>query len=475
MLIIKIVYIFLILFLVYFTGCKNNEEKTADAKPNIILILVDDQVISSFNTLPKIQSDLIGKGIFFKNTFCASPVCAPSRASILTGQYPHNHGEETNGSKKFVNNRDKDNTIATILKNGGYKNVFIGKYTHGYNDANYVPPGWYNWYALLGGAPGYYDYIMSANGKPIKYDSHENDYSTDVISKIANNFILNNKDPDRPFFMYIAPFAPHSPRTPAPRHANYHFEKDSRPPFYESDISDKPKWVQDHRKFYPLHDGEKRVRDGTYKLNSLLAVDEMIDKLIKNLAHTGKLDNTYIFYLADNGDDFSTHVKATGKLLPYEEGVRTPLVVRVPGINHSVKHDHLVSTVDLLPTIIELAGLDMPSFVDGRSMVPLLSSEPLPESEWRKRCYVELGDFKSWYQKAYPPRYQLIRGSAYKYIEYATGEKEFYDLRVDPKEMTNSYDSLSSETRHNLNLQLRRLSSCKGRSCRDAEAISFRK
>ncbi|UCH98506.1 MAG: sulfatase-like hydrolase/transferase [Candidatus Aminicenantes bacterium] len=130
------------------------ESEVKSPRPNIILIVVDDQIISSLEFMPTIKSQLVDKGITFSNSFCTSPVCAPARASILTGQYLHNHGETTNSARKFVYKRDKENTIATVLKGGGYKNVFIGKYTHGYDNAIYIPPGWDEWYALLGGAPG---------------------------------------------------------------------------------------------------------------------------------------------------------------------------------------------------------------------------------------------------------------------------------------------------------------------------------
>jgi N-acetylglucosamine-6-sulfatase len=449
---------------------KQGEAKST--QPNIILIVVDDQIISSLELMPIIKSQLVDKGITFSNAFCTSPVCAPARASILTGQYLHNHGETTNSTRKFVYKRDKENTIAAVLKSGGYKNVFIGKYTHGYDNASYVPPGWDEWYALLEGAPGYYDYKMSENGKLVPYGNEPEDYSTDVLAQKAYDFIGRHKNSGKPFFMYLAPFAPHSPRTPAQRHLNKFRHLKFLPPPYEKDISDKPRWVHDDRRLNPKDwwTTQKKVSNRVIRcLESLLAVDEMLDKIIRMLIDTGKLDNTYFFYLADNGDDLSKHIHATGKLLPYEEGIRTPIIVRGPGIQTAIKRDHLVSTVDLLPTIAELAQIPGPDFVDGRSLVPLLPCDSLPLARWRQACLVELGKVDRWYRQSPPPKYELLRTRSFKYIEYDTGEKEFYDLRIDPHELLDTYENLSPGQKEILKLHLQRLRTCSKNNCREFE------
>lgn len=449
---------------------KQNEAKST--LPNIILIVVDDQVISSFEFMPTIKSQLVDKGITFSNSFCASPVCAPSRASILTGQYLHNHGETTNSARKFVFKRDKENTIATVLKGGGYKNVFIGKYTHGYGSAGYVPPGWDEWYALLGGAPGYYNYKMSENGKLVSYGNKPGDYSTDVLAQKAYDFIGRHKNSGKPFFMCLAPFAPHSPRTPAQRHLNKFRHLKFLPPKYEKDISDKPQWVHDDRRLNPKDwwTTQKKVSNRIIGcLESLLAVDEMLDKIIRMLTDTGKLENTFFFFLADNGDDISHHIRATGKILPYEEGIRTPIIIRGPAVPTGINRDHLVSTVDLLPTIADLARIPIPDFVDGRSLAPLLTCDPLPMDRWRKACLVELGEVDRWYRKSPPPPYKLLRTRRFKYIDYKTGEKEFYDLLNDPHEFSNIYQNLTPGQKKILELRLNQLGNCKGKKCKEIE------
>ncbi len=449
------------------------EKALNSSKPNIILIVVDDQLISSIDIMPTIKSQLADRGITFSNAFCASPVCAPARASILTGQYLHNHGETTNSTRKFVNKRDKQNTIATVLRGGGYKTVFIGKYTHGYDNAGYVPPGWDEWYALLGGAPGYYDYKMSENGKSVSYGNQPGDYSTDVLAQKAYALIDSHKNRGQPFFMYLAPCAPHAPKTPAPRHLNkFRNLTLPLPPLFEKDISDKPRWVRDYFRLnfeYNTWDTKEGSQNWLRRLETLLSVDEMLDNILKKLIKTGALENTFIFYLADNGDDLSKHIHATGKLLPYEEGIRTPIIVRGPGVQTAINRDHLVSTVDLLPTITELAQIFSPDFVDGRSLVPLLPCDPLPLDKWRKACLVELGKFDRWYRQSPPPKYELLRTRSFKYIEYDTGEKEFYDLRLDPNELLDTYENLNSKQKDILKSHLQQLRNCSGKSCREIE------
>ena len=452
---------------------EQREKKLKSPKPNIILIVVDDQMISSLDLMSTIRSQLVDRGITFANSFCASPVCAPARASILTGQYLHNHGETTNSTRKFVYNRDKKNTIATVLKGGGYKTVFLGKYTHGYDKTSYIPPGWDEWYALLGGAPGYYNYKMSENGKLVAYGNKTKDYSTDVLAQKTYDFIESYKNVSQPFFMYLAPFAPHAPLTPAPRHLNKFHNLKLLCPLYEKDISDKPQWVHDDRRLNSKNQEwvmqENVSKNRLRRLETLLAVDEMLEKIIMMLINTGKLGNTYIFYLADNGGDLSRHIRGGGKLLPYEEGIRTPIIIRGPGVQAGIKLDHLVSTVDLLPTIAELARIPLPDFVDGRSLVPLLQCNPLPSSRWRKACLVELGKFDRWYRKSPPPAYKLLRTRNFKYIEYDTGEKEFYDLRLDPYELLNTYKGLNPKQKNILHLRLQQLGNCSKNMCREAE------
>ena len=451
-------------FLVFKTpGCgkekKDLEKELKIQRPNFVLIVTDDQVLKALRFMPCTQTQLLGQGIFFTNTFCASPVCAPSRASIFTGQYVHHHGVTTNAAPSFIKKRDQKNTIATVLKESGYTTALIGKYTHGFINERYVPPGWDVWYALLGGAPGYYNYRLNDNGRPLTFGDKAEDYSTDVLARKACGFIKSLEKSKRPFFMYLAPSAPHVPLTPAPRHMGAFAGLRIPMPQIEQDIRDKPRWLQDNRRLNVQNKGlavQESLDTGldTKRMETLLAVDDMIANVLKTLADTGKIQNTFIFMLADNGDDYSRHTRFSGKLLPYEEGIRTPLIVRAPGTKSATVSDYLVSAVDLLPTLAELAGVSKPGFADGRSLVPLISDCPPPASNWRNACLVELGRFAKWYYLSHPPAYALLRFKDCKYIEYDTGEREFYDLRLDPDELLNIYENQNVAQKNRLHAQL---------------------
>lgn len=453
------------------------EQKKNLHLPNIILVVVDDQIIRSLEVLPTIRSQLIEKGTTLSNSFCTSPLCAPARASIFTGKYLHNIQKPNDVYLRFLNQWDNDNTLAIILKNAGYRTIMIGKYINYFATASYAPPppGWDEWYAFTG-KPGYYDYDLSENREVVHYGNKPQDYATDVLARKAYDFIERNKAHTQPIFMYIATYAPHAPRTPAPRHIGKFSHLKIMKPDYEQDISAKPQWVHEDRRIYPIDpppqaQGEKGnlARSQNKGLESLLAVDEMIEQIITRLDDAGKLENTFIFYFADNGDDLSRHIKATGKLLPYEEGIRTPIIIRGPGTAPASKREHPVSTVDILPTAAVLAGLPEPHFADGRSLLPILSQHPIPLSKWRKAALVEVAGREKWYRKVYPPAYRLLRAHGFKYIEYETGEKEFYDLIEDPEEFSNIYDRLSRQQKKDLSMQLQRMSQAHGKECRLVE------
>jgi len=451
-------------FLVFKTpGCgkdkKDRQKELLRPRPNFILIVTDDQVLKGLQYMPCVRAQLLDRGIFFSNTFCASPVCAPSRASIFTGQYLHHHGVTTNAEPSFIKKRDQKDTLATVLRDNGYTTALIGKYTHGPILPHYIAPGWDVWYALLGGAPGYYHYQLNDNGRPLIFGGEAEDYSTDVLAREACAFIRTLDKSKRPFFLYLAPFAPHAPKTPAPRHRDAFAGLHIPLPQLEKDISDKPLWLRDNRRLNAKKElpNQKSLSNRFYakRMETLLAVDDMISGMLKALSDSGKIDSTYIFMLADNGDDYSRHTGFSGKLLPYEEGIRTPLIVRAPGMRSAASCDQLVSAVDLLPTMAELAGAPKPSFADGRSLVPLLSNCLRPASAWRDACLVELGKFEKWYYRSHPPAYALLRFKNGKYIEYETGEKEYYDLRADPDELGNIYQNLDAALKSRLHEQLR--------------------
>ena len=282
--------------------------------------------------------------------------------------------------------------MATWVKEQGYRTAFFGKYLNGYNET-YIPPGWDEWYAVTG---NYLSHTFNENGHWSSYEP-ESDYDTDVMSDKASDYVTRTAgaDPpfftaDRPFLMWIGTKAPHQPATPAPRDENAYPDVSlpHPPSFDERDVSDKPGWVSDNP---PLSPEQKRYMEELYRkrLQSMLAVDDMIGDLVEALRDSGELDNTYIVFTSDNGFHLGQHRLGAGKWTPYEEDIRVPLIVRGPGVPEGETLHHMVLNNDLAPTFADLAGAEPPSFVDGRSLVPLLTDDPTPLRDWRQRFVIE--------------------------------------------------------------------------------------
>jgi N-acetylglucosamine-6-sulfatase len=393
----------------------------AAAQPNIVVVVTDDQRSDTLQYMPTVWSELIGRGVNFTNAFVTNPLCCPSRASILTGAYSHSTGVYTNelpdgGFELF---RD-DSTIATWLDGAGYETALVGKYLNGYS-GSHVPPGWDRWVALA--PPGYYRYGYDIDGRTVPITDQPT-YSTDFLAQEALSFLAAAP---RPFFLYLAPYAPHAAATPAERHASaFPNVPRWRPQSYnEEDVSDKPPWV---RATPELGRAKRASIDGlrTRQLRSLLAVDEAIAALLQSLSESGELANTVFVLMSDNGLFWGEH-RLTGKRYPYEESIRVPFVIRYDGLIDSPRSDpRLVLGIDLAPTLAELAGATA-SGSDGRSIVPLIQSG---ESEGRARFLVE-GVAET------PPTYCAVRTQRHLFVTYRKGHRELYDVLSDPWQLRN--------------------------------------
>lgn len=410
------------------SGLPPHPPSSASTPPNIVLILTDDQRWDTLWAMPTVQSELVAHGTSFSNAFVVNPLCCPSRASILTGRYSHSTDVYANVPPHggFTSFQDAS-TLATWLDRAGYETAMIGKYLNGYPEP-YVPPGWDYWSAFSmpnrsGGE--YFDYQLTTNGVLFSYGSEEIDYSTDVLAGQAESFVRDATDP---FFLWFGPYAPHPPATPAPRHLEAFPDLETyRPPSYdEADVSDKPAWVQALRPWGP----EKEARiDGlrAMQLRSLLAVDDAVGRILGALAETGRLSNTLILFTSDNGTHWGEH-RVKGKNAPYEESIRVPFVVRFDPLLSEPRSDaHLVTNIDIAPTFAELAGFSPPG-IEGKSLVPLLAST---ETAWRTGFLVEHMNGNG------IPGYCEVRAEGYSYVEYDTGEKELYDLALDPYQLDN--------------------------------------
>jgi len=443
---------------------------TAAVRPNIIFILTDDQDARAMPFMPR-TLELLGRaGTTFTNAYVSSPLCAPSRASILTGRFPHNTGVRSNyepdgGFGVFYRSGDERKTIATRLRDQGYQTALVGKYMNDYPQratGEYVPPGWDEWDATTSDA-AYFDFLMNRNGAQ-RYYRGPDAYSTDVIRDLSIEFVqkMHAAATRTPFFLYISTIAPHFPSTIAPRHQGRFAEAQAPrvPSFNEEDVSDKPQWVRGKN---PLTEDQIRQLDKLYKhrLQTMLAVDELVDQLVAELAASGELDHTYIFFTSDNGFQQGEHRFSKGKGVSYDESVRVPLLVRGPGVPAGVALDHLVSNVDLLPTWLELAGGTAPPGVDGRSLAPLLRADAPPPARWRQDLLIEFLETDS--EEA--PRFTALRTPRWSYAEYDRGEHELYDMRADPYELDNRA-AKAPDVVATLARRLEMLRQCTAASCR---------
>lgn len=466
-------------------GCSGagtgQEEGVAEAtaeQPNIVFVLTDDLDLASVEQMPNINSLIAGEGATFENTSVSYPICCPSRATMLTGLYSHNHGVRGNkqpvgGFKKFRDGGMEEGTIAARLQEEGYRTALIGKYLNGYgqDDPTYVPPGWDEWYAKPGRFE-YYDYELNENGEMVSYGSEEEEYLTDVLSGKATDFVQRATSEDQPFFAYVSPIAPHSPSTPAERHKGAFAGEEAprTPSFNEEDVSDKPSWIQD---LAPLSENEKSGIDARYqkRLEAMLAVDDMVGSLVEELEAAGELDNTYIFFTSDNGFHLGTHRMKHGKKTPYEEAARVPLFVRGPGVPAGSTVEKLALNNDLAPTFADLGGLE--GFeADGRSLAPLMRAEE--DTPWRSNILLEAfldgrsadvegeAETNGEGNRTDQTAFQAIRTEDHKYVEHENGERELYDLRNDPYELENLYETADPALIEDLKAKLAELKDCSG-------------
>jgi len=436
--------------------------RSADPRPNVILIVTDDQ---TFDTLPSeppampwLQSRIFSPSdhwAWFPNAVDSTPLCCPSRSSILTGLSSEHTGVFDNGMGQFL---DESDTLPVWLHDAGYTTALVGKYLNHFPFGRlpYVPPGWDRFVAKmnLSGRTTYYRYPLVDQGVVLTTSTAPSDYATDVLASDAISF-LRTAPPERPYFLEFTPSAPHAPITPAPRDVGaFTGVRIPRPiSFDEADVSDKPSVVRSLPRISPRR-AAILARHRQAESEALRSVDDAVRRIVAAAASRGDLANTVIFFLTDNGFSFGAH-RWVGKQCPYEECIRTPFAVRVPWARATTIPD-VVSNLDLAPTIGDLAGTEPPGPVDGRDLWPLLdprSTEPL---EPRPGALIEfLGRAL--------PHWFGVRTERFTYVEDADGTVELYDLTgaigpADPGELDNrATDPAYAEVRARLASLLRTL------------------
>jgi N-acetylglucosamine-6-sulfatase len=362
-------------------------------------------------------------------------LCCPSRASILRGQYAHNTGlvrsendQPQGGAAYFRRRRLDERTVATILHARGYKTWLGGKYLNGYGAEvpGYVPPGWDSWQAYININAA----AANVDGQIVYFPFQ---HYTNWLSERAERFIEGQQGSSRPFYMHIAPLDTHEPLHIPPRHRGaYLGQRAPRPPsFDEADVSDKPAWVRDWPPVYARRAAEYDQWH-VKRMQSALTLEDLCTNVIEALEHTNQLEDTYLIITSDNGFHLGLHRIRETKGTPYVESHEVPFVVRGSGVPAGASFDELAANIDIAPTVLDLARVTVPSWMDGRSLKPFLDGSA--PGSWRTSLLVE--NMESPGRKP-RPSYSGIRQRDEVYVEYTSGEKEYYDLRKDPYQLEN--------------------------------------
>jgi N-acetylglucosamine-6-sulfatase len=463
-------------------------------RPNVLVIETDDQTQASMSVMPQTRELIGSQGVTFPNNFVNYSLCCPSRATFLTGQYSHNDGVRANQAPNGgFDKLNSANTLPVWLQQAGYYTGLIGKYLNGYEahradpGGPLIPPGWSEWR----GSTRTYDffgYELNEGGVLNTYgsltDNPDNPpdpslYSTDVYTAKAVDFINRRAPSAQPYFLWLTWLAPHSggpnpaaPNTshcagtakPAPRdlHAFDSTPLPQPPSFNEADVSDKPPSIQARNLDDPDTQGEgaTNIEDITRfyrcRLASLLAEDAGVAQIFNALNASGELDNTLVIFTSDNGFMHGEHRVKSGKIVPYEESIRVPLLIRGPGFFGGKTVRDLSINADLAPTILAATGAQPGLVTDGRA----LQGYPIKPSRLRGRVLsIEGGGFTG------------VRTARYIYIEYTSGQNngfhELYDLNADPFELQNVYASPAyAGVRAALAARLAQIRNCSGDTCR---------
>ncbi|CAI4223479.1 unnamed protein product [Auanema sp. JU1783] len=369
---------------------------------NIVLIITDDQDIElgSMDEMPKTLKILKEKGVYFSSGFVTTPICCPSRTSILTGKYVHNHNVHTNNCNcsgmewKF---KHEPNALPVHLQRNGYRTAYFGKYLNEY-DGSYVPAGWDHWLGLVKNSK-FYNYTVNFNGERLRYgNDYEKDYFTDLVTNKSIEFIHEHYENNfsQPFLIVISYPAPHGPEDPAPKYADMFMDKSShRTLSWNYAPNPDKQWIlQRTGKMDPVHVAFTDILHRR-RLQTLQSVDEGVHQLFSVLREFNQVSNTYAFYTSDHGYHLGQFGLIKGKNMPYEFDIRVPYFVRGPGVPRNITVRHPVANIDLFPTILSIGGAKVPNDTDGRNLLELLKlikdEKSANVEPWRDTILIERG------------------------------------------------------------------------------------
>jgi N-acetylglucosamine-6-sulfatase len=456
-------------------------------QPNIVFVLTDDESMNLLRFMPHVLA-MQRAGLTFTNYFVSDSLCCPSRGSIFTGNFPHdthvfgNFGS-TGGFQAFHRPGEERHTFALALQRAGYRTAMMGKYLNGYAQvaghvadgattdvaATYVPPGWNEWDVAGWGYPEF-NYRLNENGVLHRYGHRPAAYLTDVLARKGVAFIDAAAQTHEPFFLELPTFAPHYPYTPAPvdRH-DFPGLRAPRPPSFDVLPRHAPQWLAGHPRLArrQLARIDLALRRRT---QSVQAVDRMIGEIEQALTAEGVSANTYLVFSSDNGLHTGEYRLMPDKLTAFDTDIHVPLIVTGPGVPPGSKTPLMAENVDLAKTFTAIGRTTLVD--DGDSLLPVLAGHSPPG--WRNAVLIEhqgspLSVRDPDYQQpasGSPTTYEAMRTDSFLYVEYADGEREFYDLRTDPFELHNIAGSLTRRELTRLHSELRALERCHGgRAC----------
>jgi N-acetylglucosamine-6-sulfatase len=425
-------------------------------KPNVILILTDDHRFDAMGFMghPFLETPhmdrMAREGVHLTNTFVTTSLCSPSRASILTGLYAHNHGVIDNYNPVPTSLR----FFPEYLQKAGYETAFVGKWHMG-GEHDEPQRGFDYWLSFKGQGTYWADGHGTSRVVPqTSYDGFningnrvpQRGYITDELTDYALAW-LNQRKNEHPYMLFLSHKAVHSDFVPADRHRGRYANKDMPKPKTldntKQNYQDKPMWLKNQRNSrhgvdfaYNLKDFDLSTYYSRY-CETLLAVDENLGRILQFLEDRNELESTVIIYIGDNGFQFGEH-GLIDKRTAYKASIRIPLLVMCPEQFHGGSKIHqMVANIDIAPTILELAGLKPPDHLDGKSFLPLLKGKQIP---WRNELLYEY-----YWERNYPhtPTTHAILTDRYKLIRYhgIWDLDELYDIQSDPEETRNLINS----------------------------------
>jgi arylsulfatase A-like enzyme len=409
----------------------------APQRPNVVFILVDDLRWDAlgctghpFSKTPNLDR-LAKEGALFKNAFVTTPLCSPARGSFLTGKYVHSHGVKGNADNAALSHQLA--TFPRLLHDRGYETAYVGKWHMGNDDT--PRPGFDRWVSFKGQGQ-HVDPMINIDGQAMKATG----YMADILTDHSVEWV--KKPHAKPFCLYLAHKAVHGPFVPAPRHKDLFADQPiKRAPNAQDTNEGKPALT---RKIGNMPtpgpgtgSGDELIRN---QLRMLVAIDEGVGKLLQALEETKQLANTLVVFTSDNGYFWGEHGLGD-KRWAYEESIRIPLLMRWPRrIKAGTTMEQMVLNVDIAPTVLDAAGVNVPKEMQGRSILPLFGGG----KEWRKSALLEY-----FMEPRFPrtPTWQAVRTDRWKYIRYPEleGMDELYDLKADPHEMKNRIQDPSAQ------------------------------